>query len=390
MPHKRKGDTCLNCQEPLTPEMNYCPACGQENDDRHVSIWVLGAEHLEELLGLDSKLFKSLVPFLLQPGKLTAAFRSGQRKAYVPPLRMYLVVSVLFFLTASVSLNRTLEDDLAKTSANLKEALAEDSSEVTSELDSATIQELTLSSKKGLTTTSTESKADSNNIEQEEGSDSTTQDTSTSDKGGFSFSIGDKSSGEKKTNKLHLNLKDKSEFTQLCKSDTVSDTLLVEEMNMDVNQVSLRLAHQIRKFVVDKDAATQDLVKFLLENGSLASLAMLPFLALWLKLLFRKSKTRFAIHFVHALHLMSFMLLMLILSTLTELWFWDNENHPVVDTVDDIGSLAVLVYALFSFKRVYYDGWVKTIFKYLLYWVCFGFTLFVVGMTFAFVGFVLF
>jgi hypothetical protein len=141
---------------------------------------------------------------------------------------------------------------------------------------------------------------------------------------------------------------------------------------------------------VDKDAATQDLVNFLLENGSLASLAMLPFLALWLKLLFRKSKTRFAIHFVHALHLMSFMLLMLILSTLTELWFWDNENHPVVDAVDDIGSLAVLVYALFSFKRVYYDGWVKTIFKYLLYWVCFGFTLFVVGMTFAFVGFVLF
>ena len=106
MPHKRKGIRCLNCQEPLTARDNFCNICGQENDNRNVSFWELITDFIEENLGIDSKLLRSLVPFLLRPGKLTQSFISGQRKLYVPPLRLYLVCSLLCFVLFSFSTNR--------------------------------------------------------------------------------------------------------------------------------------------------------------------------------------------------------------------------------------------------------------------------------------------
>jgi hypothetical protein len=40
---------------------------------------------------------------VIKPGQLTQEFVAGRRAAYLPPFRLYLVVSVIFFLLASVS-----------------------------------------------------------------------------------------------------------------------------------------------------------------------------------------------------------------------------------------------------------------------------------------------
>jgi hypothetical protein len=58
----------------------------------------LVGEVLEESLDIDGRAFKTLRALVLQPGFLTSEFLAGRRRAYTSPLRLYLVISVAFFL----------------------------------------------------------------------------------------------------------------------------------------------------------------------------------------------------------------------------------------------------------------------------------------------------
>lgn len=53
---------------------------------------------LKETLDVDGRAFRTLRILFLQPGVLTQEFLAGRRKAFTPPLRLYLVISVSFFL----------------------------------------------------------------------------------------------------------------------------------------------------------------------------------------------------------------------------------------------------------------------------------------------------
>ncbi|MBC8122902.1 MAG: DUF3667 domain-containing protein, partial [Gemmatimonadaceae bacterium] len=59
----------------------------------------------------DSKLFRSIVPFLLKPGFLTNEFNAGRRTKYVSPLRLFLFVSIVAFFIFSVNLNKMVIGD---------------------------------------------------------------------------------------------------------------------------------------------------------------------------------------------------------------------------------------------------------------------------------------
>jgi len=51
----------------------------------------------------DSKFFRTLVPLLFKPGQLTLEYMKGKRKSYVEPFRLFLVVSVIYFLLLPLS-----------------------------------------------------------------------------------------------------------------------------------------------------------------------------------------------------------------------------------------------------------------------------------------------
>jgi hypothetical protein len=53
-----------------------------------------------DLFELDSRLWRTLVPLVIRPGRLTHDYLQGRRARYMPPFRMYLVLSLLFFLVA--------------------------------------------------------------------------------------------------------------------------------------------------------------------------------------------------------------------------------------------------------------------------------------------------
>ncbi|MGA1372509.1 MAG: DUF3667 domain-containing protein [Pseudomonadales bacterium] len=93
-------ERCRNCDAALNGE--YCAGCGQAAQLPALTLWALGKELSGELFNWDSRLWRTLRPLAFQPGFLTLEYRNGRRARYMPPLRMYLVLSLLFFLTVSV------------------------------------------------------------------------------------------------------------------------------------------------------------------------------------------------------------------------------------------------------------------------------------------------
>jgi hypothetical protein len=92
---------CRNCDASLTG--HYCSNCGQPADVHVPSTRELIHEALEGLTHSDSRIWSTLKYLLFSPGRLTQEFVAGRRASYLPPFRLYLILSVAFFLVASFS-----------------------------------------------------------------------------------------------------------------------------------------------------------------------------------------------------------------------------------------------------------------------------------------------
>ncbi|MCH8865635.1 MAG: DUF4286 family protein [Proteobacteria bacterium] len=89
---------CLNCSARLRGQ--YCGHCGQRARGRLISLWELIADAFGDLLEIDSRIWQTLIPLMIRPGRLTHDYLKGRRARYMPPFRMYLVMSVIFFVVA--------------------------------------------------------------------------------------------------------------------------------------------------------------------------------------------------------------------------------------------------------------------------------------------------
>ncbi len=96
-----EGLPCLNCNTPLRGP--YCYECGQP--ERHFIrffprvLW----DMINEAFDLDSKIFNTILPLMFKPGRLTLEYIAGRRARYINPLRMYIVISLIFFLVLEFS-----------------------------------------------------------------------------------------------------------------------------------------------------------------------------------------------------------------------------------------------------------------------------------------------
>ena len=98
-PRERPAEArrCENCGAALAGP--YCSQCGQRHHEHPVhSFWHFIQEATEDLTHADSRLWQTIHALLLRPGFLTEEFLAGRRARYLPPVRLYLVVSVVFFL----------------------------------------------------------------------------------------------------------------------------------------------------------------------------------------------------------------------------------------------------------------------------------------------------
>jgi len=95
------AERCENCGSEVV--QRYCGACGQRLDPPVHSLWHFSQLAAEDLTHADSRLWRTLAALLFKPGHLTAEFLAGRRARYLPPVRLYLVLSLAFFLFAAAT-----------------------------------------------------------------------------------------------------------------------------------------------------------------------------------------------------------------------------------------------------------------------------------------------
>ncbi len=91
---------CANCNAPLSGR--YCSACGQRVDSEPHSLGHFLGEATEVLTHADSRLWGTIWPLLRRPGFLTREYFAGRRARYLQPFRLYLIMSVLYFVLLAV------------------------------------------------------------------------------------------------------------------------------------------------------------------------------------------------------------------------------------------------------------------------------------------------
>jgi hypothetical protein len=90
---------CENCGAQL--EGHWCGQCGQAAVDYRRSFRHVVADVLDSFLNWDSKFFTTIALLILKPWRLTNEFLAGKRVRYVNPLRLYLLASILFFFAVN-------------------------------------------------------------------------------------------------------------------------------------------------------------------------------------------------------------------------------------------------------------------------------------------------
>jgi hypothetical protein len=91
---------CLNCGAALTGA--FCGACGQRSVPANPTVSELAGDAWQELSGYDGRIAATFRG-LLHPGRLTVDYLQGRRARYLSPVRLYLTVSVIYFLIAAAA-----------------------------------------------------------------------------------------------------------------------------------------------------------------------------------------------------------------------------------------------------------------------------------------------
>ena len=96
-PTPRSGrPDCPNCGAALAGR--YCAACGQRDQPLRLPVHRFVVQSFTEFFGVDGRVWATLGVLLFKPGKLTAEYLRGRRRRYLRPLRVYLSSTLLFFV----------------------------------------------------------------------------------------------------------------------------------------------------------------------------------------------------------------------------------------------------------------------------------------------------
>ena len=90
------AEACANCGARLRGR--YCADCGQLDQPLRIPVHRFLGQSLSEFFGVDGRVWVTLGVLLFKPGKLTAAFLAGRRRRYLRPLRVYLSATLVFFV----------------------------------------------------------------------------------------------------------------------------------------------------------------------------------------------------------------------------------------------------------------------------------------------------
>ena len=316
---------CLNCGTELRGQ--YCGRCGQRARNRLISLWELIQDAFGDLLELDSRLWRTLIPLLIRPGQLTRDYLEGRRARYMPPFRMYLVLSVVFFVVAFFD----PRDDLSLLFE--PESIPEETSELEEKHKAEAQKILDDLAEENLIS------ADQAKVLPNDGNAHFT--ITDSDDGSVDFQI------DPDTGKCTL---DDAGFDQM------------------PHWVRKRLTRERLEGICERISAdgAKTFTGLLIDNIPVALIVLLPFMALVLKGLYPLSRRYFVEHLLFFVHFHAFFFLILTLQILFSrlsglLWI----PEPISVLVIVAASFYIPVYLYKAMRRVYGQGHFITFTKYI-------------------------
>lgn len=117
---KTKFEICPNCSQALDSNWEYCPVCGQSVYQVQGSLKYLVSEISGNMYSFDSKLFKTIGRLFAKPGLVAAEYVSGKMGRYVPPVRLYIFISLILFFVASINTCTREDEDPDKVEIEFK------------------------------------------------------------------------------------------------------------------------------------------------------------------------------------------------------------------------------------------------------------------------------
>lgn len=96
-----QGEACANCGAAM--QGDFCARCGQSREDIKRPVWSLATDTLDGLFAWDGRLLTTFRQLFTRPGRVARDYMDGRRQSFTPPVRLYLVVSLIFFAAMTVS-----------------------------------------------------------------------------------------------------------------------------------------------------------------------------------------------------------------------------------------------------------------------------------------------
>jgi len=106
--HYRKENDCLNCGTIL--EGKFCHKCGQENLQMKESFGHMMNHAISDYFHFDDQFFHTIKPLFLKPGFLSTEYLEGRRIRYLHPVKMYIFISLVYFVLLFQTGNKTKQD----------------------------------------------------------------------------------------------------------------------------------------------------------------------------------------------------------------------------------------------------------------------------------------
>lgn len=318
----------------LNGDENFCPNCGQKNKSHKITFGSFLHEVFAGFTSWDAKFWKTIIPLITKPGKVSKDYIEGKRIRYTNPFRFYLTTSIIFFLLIGAVDTYNKFKELSNGVVSEKENTIEINELTAQEKDS--IAQIALHNvNKAL---------DSINKKYHINID--TSNIKTTKKSNYNYTIGGSEASKMvRFRKTHPDLP----------TDQALDSLKLGKNFMNRFWYSKT---DILNAVENDPNELKKIAKSMLSHTSIALFFLLPILALFLKLLYIRKNYTYVEHLVFVFHLQTVFFLLAIL-------FFFSSLIKASGTFLFIFLFAFLFYLYKAMRKFYQQGRFKTIIKFI-------------------------
>jgi len=331
---------CLNCGHPFFGNEKYCPNCGQKNKSKKITFKSFLGEVFNGFTSWDAKFWKTLIPLLTKPGRVSLDYINGKRSRYSNPFQFYLSVSILFFIILGLTKKYNEFQNFGK-------------KEIANNFNAIELQNNT-TIKKDSILKNIYFNDSFNNLDSIETSKALALVNKSTNLDELTFSLKSQIQNEPglfgKMMSYHENHK----------STSIDDSL--DSLKIDKNfqnRFNYLMAQKTISLFSDISGEQKKFFSELISYASISIFIFLPIFTLFLKLIYIRRKFTYVEHLIFVFHTQTVFFILLII-------FYSLNLATEKNNISWIFVILFLVYLLSALKRFYDQGFIKTFIKFCL------------------------